>query len=263
MTTPARFHTKSMLVTGAAQGIGKQVALEAAADGARLTLVDRSPLVHEVAAEINKVHGQGQAQSLEADLETWSGNEQAMAKAFRTYGAIDVLITNVGGAIWMKPFEEFGENEIMAEINRSLYPTLWGCRAVLPYMYAQNRGAIVNVSSIATKGINRIPYSAAKGAVNALTASMAFEIGARNIRINAVAPGGTTAPPRKVPRNAAKQTPQDKAWMQEVVDQTIRSSPMKRYGLLREMSAAILFLASDAASYITGTVLPVGGGDQG
>ena len=130
-------------------------------------------------------------------------------------------------------------------------------------MYEQNRGAIVNVSSIATKGINRIPYSAAKGAVNALTASMAFEIGARNIRINAVAPGGTTAPPRKVPRNAAKQTPQDKAWMQEVVDQTIRSSHMKRYGLLREMSAAILFLASDAASYITGTVLPVGGGDQG
>lgn len=259
----ARFHTRVMVVTGAAQGIGKQVALEAAAEGARMTLIDRSPLVHEVAAAINKEHGQGQAQAIEADLETWSGNEMAMARAHRQFGAIDVLITNVGGAIWMKPFEQFAESEIMAEINRSLYPTLWGCRAVLPYMYEQNRGAIVNVSSIATKGINRLPYSAAKGAVNALTASMAFEIGARNIRVNAVAPGGTTAPPRKVPRNAATQTPLDKAFMQEVVDQTIRTSHMKRYGLLKEMSAAILFLASDAASYITGTVLPVGGGDQG
>ena len=263
MEKPARFHARSMVVTGAAQGIGKQVALEAAAEGARLTLVDRSPLVHDVAAEINQQYDQGQAQAIEADLETWSGNDMAMMGAVQSYGAIDVLITNVGGAIWMKPFEQFGETEIMAEINRSLYPTLWGCRAVLPYMYEQNRGAIVNVSSIATRGINRIPYSAAKGAVNALTAAMAVEIGVRNIRINAVAPGGTTAPPRAVPRNAEKQTTQDKAWMQEVVDQTIRSSTMKRYGLLREMSAAILFLASDAASYITGTVLPVGGGDQG
>ncbi len=108
-----------------------------------------------------------------------------------------------------------------------------------------------------------MPYSAAKGAVNALTASLAFEVGTRNIRINAVAPGGTTAPPRKVPRGTDQPTEQDKRWMQEVVDQTVATSHMHRYGLLREMAAAILFLASDAASYITGTVLPVGGGDQG
>ncbi|OYU47846.1 MAG: 1,6-dihydroxycyclohexa-2,4-diene-1-carboxylate dehydrogenase [Rhizobiales bacterium PAR1] len=263
MAQVSRFQARSLIVTGAAQGIGKQVALEAAAEGARLTLVDRAPLVQDVAAEINREYGQGQAQAFEADLETWSGNEETMARAYRSFGAIDALITNVGGAIWMKPFEQFGEKEIIAEINRSLYPTLWGCRAVLPYMYEQNRGAIVNVSSIATRGVNRMPYSAAKGAVNALTASLAFEIGSRNIRVNAVAPGGTTAPPRKVPRNAEKQTAEDKAWMQQVVDQTISSSPMGRYGLLKEMSAAILFLASDAASYITGTVLPVGGGDQG
>jgi dihydroxycyclohexadiene carboxylate dehydrogenase len=172
-------------------------------------------------------------------------------------------VNNGGGAIWMRPFQHFDEKQLMAEINRSLYPALFGCRAALPYMLEQGRGAIVNVSSIATKGVNRVPYSAAKGAVNALTASLAFEVGTKNIRVNAVAPGGTTAPPRKVPRGTDAPSEQDKLWMQEVVDQTVRSSHMKRYGLLREMSAAILFLASDAASYITGTVLPVGGGDQG
>jgi dihydroxycyclohexadiene carboxylate dehydrogenase len=259
-TTP-RFAGKSMVVTGAAQGIGEQVAVMAAREGARLLLVDRSPLVEEVAKRI--VEDGSQAIAMTADLETWSGNQQVMDKAQRTYGAIDVLITNVGGAIWMRPFERFDERQIEAEISRSLFPTLWGCRAVLPYMLEQGRGAIVNVSSIATKGINRVPYSAAKGAVNALTASLAFEVGGKNIRVNAVAPGGTTAPPRKVPRGTDPLTEQDKRWMQQVVDQTVQSSHMKRYGLLREMAAAILFLASDAASYITGTVLPVGGGDQG
>ncbi len=256
-----RFAGKSVVITGAAQGIGRQVALSAAAEGARLTLVDRSSLVDEVASEI--VAKGGEAIALTADLETWSGNVKAMELAQETYGAIDVLITNIGGAIWMKPYQHFEPKQIEAEISRSLFPTLWGCRAVLPYMLEQGRGAIVNVSSIATKGINRMPYSAAKGAVNALTVALACEVGTKNIRVNAVAPGGTTAPPRKVPRGTDPLTAQDKIWIQEVVDQTIQSSHMKRYGLLREMAAAILFLASDESSYITGSVLPVGGGDQG
>lgn len=137
MTAKPRFSDKSMVVTGAAQGIGRQVAIEAAADGARLTLVDRSPLVREVAEQINAEHGQGTAIAVEADLETWSGSEEAMAKANGRFGAIDVLVNNVGGAIWMKPFDRFDEKQIVAEINRSLFPALWGCRAVLPYMYEQ------------------------------------------------------------------------------------------------------------------------------
>lgn len=261
MSSASRFAHKSMVVTGAAQGIGKQVAIDAAGEGARVTLIDRSPLVESVAAEITR--SGGQAVAMIADLETWDGNVEAMKAAHKAHGAIDILVTNVGGAIWMKPFQHFDEKQIVAEVQRSLFPTLWGCRAALPYMLDQGRGAIVNVSSVATKGVNRAPYSAAKGAVNALTASLGFELGTKNIRVNAVAPGGTTAPPRAVPRNAAAPSDDEKGWIEEVVAQTIGSGHMRRYGLLREMSAAILFLASDAASYITGTVLPVGGGDQG
>ena len=261
MSNTPRFARKSMVVPGAAQGIGKHVAIDAAGEGACVTLVDRSALVEAVAAEI--VASGGQAASLIVDLETWEGNVEAMRTAHKAHGAIDILVTNVGGAIWMKPFQHFDEKQIAAEVQRSLFPTLWGCRAALPYMLEQGRGAIVNVSSVATKGVNRAPYSAAKGAVNGLTSALGFELGTKNIRVNAVAPGGTTAPPRAVPRNGTAPNGEEKAWSQEVVSQTIGSSHMKRYGLLREMSAAILFLASDAASYITGTVLPVGGGDQG
>jgi dihydroxycyclohexadiene carboxylate dehydrogenase len=107
--------------------------------------------------------------------------------------SVDILINNVGGTIWAKPFEFYEEAQIEAEVRRSLFPTLWCCRAVLPTMIEQKSGVIVNVSSIATRGVHRVPYSAAKGGVNALTASLAMENTQHGIRINATAPGGTDA----------------------------------------------------------------------
>ena len=98
-------------------------------------------------------------------------------------------MNNVGGTIWAKPYAHYEEHEIEAEIRRSLFPTLWCCRAVLPYMLEQKRGVIVNVSSVATRSINRVPYAAAKGGVNALTASLAFEYAEQGIRVCATAPG--------------------------------------------------------------------------
>lgn len=254
------FEGKVMLITGAAQGIGERVAELAAAQGARLALVDRSALVQDVRARLEPLT---EVLALEVDLEQFDGAQQAAQRTHERFGRIDILVNNVGGTIWAKPYEEYTPQEIEAEVRRSLFPTLWGCRAVLPYMLAQQQGAIVNVSSIATRSVNRVPYGAAKGGVNALTACLAFENGERGIRINAVAPGGTEAPPRRIPRNAAEQSQAEKAWYQQIVDQTVSSSLMKRYGSLDEQAAAILFLASDQASYITGTVLPVGGGDQG
>jgi dihydroxycyclohexadiene carboxylate dehydrogenase len=134
---------------------------------------------------------------------------------------------------------------------------------VLPAMIERRSGAIVNVSSVATRGIYRIPYSAAKGGVNALTASLAFEHAGDGIRVNAVATGGTEAPPRRVPRNPNPLSEQEQSWYQGIIDQTRATSLMHRYGTVDEQVAAILFLASGEASYITGTVVPVGGGDLG
>ena len=256
-----RFSGKAVVVTGAAQGIGRGVALAAAEEGAKALLVDRAELVYEVQAEIAAAGGQ--AHAVTADLETYAGAQHAVQTALDTFGRIDVLINNVGGTIWAKPYQHYEEAQIEAEIRRSLFPTLWCCRAVLPHMVERQQGVIVNVSSIATRGIYRIPYSAAKGGVNALTASLALEHAGDNIRVNAGATGGTEAPPRKIPRNAAPMSEQETVWYQGIVDQTIACSPMHRYGTIGEQVRAILFLASDEASYITGTVLPVGGGDLG
>jgi len=201
--------------------------------------------------------------TLTADLEQHGDCVRVMAEAVARFGRLDVLVNNVGGTIWAKPFEHYEVNQIEAEVRRSLFPTLWCCHAALPIMLEQGAGSIVNVSSIATRAVNRVPYGAAKGGVNALTACLAFETAERGIRVNATAPGGTEAPPRRIPRNGAEQSPQEKVWYQQIVDQTVQSSLMKRYGTLDEQVGAILFLASDEASYITGVTLPVGGGDLG
>ena len=130
-------------------------------------------------------------------------------------------------------------------------------------MIERRAGVIVNVSSIATRGIHRVPYSAAKGGVNALTASLAMEVTRYGIRINATAPGGTEAPARRIARGEDRPNAQETEWYQGVVDQTKDSSLMHRYGTIDEQVAPILFFASDESSYITGSVLPVGGGDLG
>ncbi|MBN9356756.1 1,6-dihydroxycyclohexa-2,4-diene-1-carboxylate dehydrogenase [Herbaspirillum huttiense] len=255
----ARFAGKVAVVTGAAQGILRGVALGIAAEGGQVLMVDRAGFIHEVAMEAPE----GRATGFVADLETHDGAQAAMARAIELHGRIDLLVNGVGGAIRMRPFAEFEADQIDAEIRRSLMPTLYGCHAVLPHMLRAGRGTIVNVSSNATRGIRRVPYSAAKGGVNAMTMALAMEYGEQGIRVVATAPGGTQAPPRRVPRNAQGDSAQEQAWMQEAVQQVTGSTFFKRYATLEEQIAPILFMASDEASYITGAVLPVAGGDNG
>ena len=270
--SPGRFAGKVVVVTGAAQGIGRAVAARVAAEGADTVLVDRAELVHEVAGELAADLAAGTAAGaaagttavgVTADLETYEGAGAAVEEALKLRGRIDVLINNVGGTIWAKPFEHYEPDEIEMEIRRSLFPTLWTCRAVLPHMISQQGGVIVNVASVATRGVNRVPYAAAKGGVKAITAALALEAAPHGIRVVATAPGGTEAPPRKVVRGPQPDGDREKAWYQQIVDQTIDSSLMKRYGTLDEQAGPIAFLASDEASYITGSVLAVAGGDLG
>jgi benzoate/toluate 1,2-dioxygenase reductase subunit len=256
-----RFDGMSVVVTGAAQGIGQTVARRIVAEGGSVALVDRSELVREEAGLLTAAGGT--AHAINADLETWDGARAAMASAHERLGRIDVVINNVGGSIWFKPFEEYPPDEIEAEVRRSLFPTLWGCRAALPYLIEAGAGTIVNVSSNATRGINRVPYAAAKGGVNAITTALAMEAAPHGIRVVATAPGGTNAPERRVPRGPQRDEAREHEWYQQIVDQVTDSSLLKRYGTLDEQAAAITFLASDEASYITGTVLPVAGGDLG
>lgn len=256
-----RFKNKVAIVTGAAQGIGKGVAERLAKEGAKTVLVDRSEVVIDVAKALSD---QGlDVLFVTADLETLEGFQKVVKETLEVYQHIDILINNVGGTIWAKPFQHYQEDEIVKEINRSLYPTLWGCRSVIQPMIDNNGGVIINVSSIATKSINRIPYAAAKGAVNALTASLAFEQAAHNIRVVAIATGGTEAPQRIIPRNEHPLSEQEKVWYQQIVDQTINSSLQKKYGTIEDQVNAILFVASDEAKFITGVTIPVSGGDLG
>lgn len=255
--TPGRFDGKVVVVTGAAQGIGDATARRIAAEGGTVVLADRSELVKDVADELH-------ALAVTADLEHYAGAESLAQQALSRFGRIDVLINNVGGAINFKPFTQFTDTEIRAELDRSLLTTLYACRAALPSMVDRGRGVIVNVSSAATRGIHRIPYSAAKGGINAITASLALEYADAGIRVVATAPGGTEAPPRRISRGTPTPvTDTERGWFQAHIEQTVGSSLLKRYGTLDEQAAAICFLASDEASYITGTVLPVAGGDLG
>ncbi|WP_448608337.1 benzoate 1,2-dioxygenase electron transfer component BenC [Geodermatophilus sp. URMC 60] len=259
--TPGRFAGQVVLVTGAGQGIGERTARRISAEGGTLVLADRAELVRDLAGEL----GQPGAEALPvvADLETWEGAKSVVDAALQRFGRIDVAIHTVGGTIWAKPFEHYPPDQIQAEINRSLWPTLWCCRAVAPHMVQRGQGTIVNVSSVATRGVNRLPYAAAKGGVNAITTALALEMAPHGVRVVATAPGGTDAPPRRTPRGPAPQTEQEQDWYRTIVDQTVESSLLKRYGSLDEQAAAITFLASEEASYITGTILPVAGGDLG
>lgn len=257
-----RFKNKVVVITGAAQGIGKACAIQFAREGASVMVADRAEQqARQVQQEIRD-HG-GVAEVCIVDLETAEGAKTLMNTTADIFGRIDVSVHNVGGTIWAKPFWEYPDDQIEKEINRSLWPTLWCCRAVIPYMIEQKSGAIVNVGSVATRGINRVPYSAAKGGVRAITTCMALELAEYDVRVNCVNPGGIDQGERAIPRNTDTLTDIDIKGIQGVAEQTMRDTPMGRYGTPEEEAAAICFFASDEASYITGETINVAGGGIG
>lgn len=261
MSLLKRFDGMVAVVTGGAQGIGLATARRMAQEGATVVVADRA--AEAAASAVERIRGDGgDAHASIADLEQCEGAADLYRTVTNRFGRIDVAVHNVGGTIWAKPYWEYSPDEIVAEINRSLWPTLWCCHAVLPHMLAAGRGSIVNIGSVATRGVNRVPYAAAKGGVAALTAALSLELETSGVRINCVAPGGVNVT-RITPRNPAPPTEADKVGFARVVEQTLRDTPMARFGEPEELAAAICFLASDEASYVTGQTLFVAGGGIG
>jgi NAD(P)-dependent dehydrogenase (short-subunit alcohol dehydrogenase family) len=262
-----RLKGKVCIVTGAGQGIGRATARRLGQEGGTVVVADR---VEEGAARtLVELRDRGVTGSMAlVDIGTFGGAQSLMQQTLDAYGRIDVLVNNVGGTIWIKPYHLYTEDEVKLELERSLYPTLWGCLAVLPIMMQQQSGSIVNIGSQSTRGLYRLPYAASKGGILALTKVLAMEYGRYGIRINAMAPGGTEILDRVTPRQfiapgVTVEEPEDEAaYRREMAEDIRNQQALRRRGLPEEQAAAIAFLASDDASFITGQVINCSGGQS-
>ncbi len=262
-----RLKDKICIVTGAGQGIGRAAAKRLGAEGGTVVVADRvDGGATQTTAELRDAGVE--AMKVLVDLSMLIGAKELMKQAVAAYGRIDVLVNNVGGTIWIKPFHMYTEEETTMELERSLYPTLWGCLAVLPIMMKQKSGSIVNLGSQSTRGLYRLPYATSKGGVLALTKVMAMEYGRYGIRINAMAPGGTEISDRVVPRQFIKpgvvveESAAEAEYRREMAEDIRAQQALRRRGLPEEQAAAIAFLASDDSSFITGQVINCSGGQS-
>ena len=262
-----RLKGKICIVTGAGQGIGRATAKRLGEEGGTIVVADR---VDEGATQtLTELQAAG-VTSLKVlvDLSTFAGAQEMIGKAVEAYGRVDVLVNNVGGTIFIKPYHLYTEGEVKMELERSLFPTLWCCLAALPVMMGQKSGSIVNVGSQSTRGLYRLPYATSKGGILAMTKVLAMEYGRYGIRINAMAPGGTEIADRVVPRQFIKpgvtvEEPEDEASYRREMGEDIRNQQaLRRRGLPEEQAAAIAFLASDDASFVTGQVINCSGGQS-
>lgn len=256
-----RFSEKVVVITGAAQGIGRVAAEQIAREGGITVLVDKASLVMDVAEQFGA--SGYTASAFVSDLEQHASVKKLFEDIVTKEGRIDVVINNVGGTIWIKPFWEYEPEEIEKEIQRSLWPSIWCCYEAIRFMCPRRSGVIVNVGSNATRGIYRVPYAAAKGGVEALTKTLALDSADCGIRVNCVAPGGVDVGERAIPRNEKPLSENERQWLGETYDRTITETPMHRLGTPEEISSAICYMASDEASYITGQILYVAGGSIG
>jgi 2-hydroxycyclohexanecarboxyl-CoA dehydrogenase len=243
---------KAALVTGAARGIGRAVALGLAREGARLALVDvLRDQVAGVTAEIQALRRE--AYAIGADLTVKEDVDYAVNEALERLGTIDIVVNNVG---WDR-FEFFldsAEETWDRLIALNFKTVLRVCRAALPHM-VQHGGAVINVASDAgrTGSLGEAVYSATKGAVIAFTKALAREMVRYRITVNVVCPG--------LIETALLQSIRDQSERaHKVMDAVARAIPMGRTGTAEEVAAAVVFLASDEAGYITGQTLSVDGG---
>jgi NAD(P)-dependent dehydrogenase (short-subunit alcohol dehydrogenase family) len=234
------------IITAAGDGIGQATAVAFAAAGYRLVLVDIDPdTVQATVASIT-----GTAEAVAADVTSESDVARIVAHAIDHFGRVDALVNVVGGSRPGKTTIQLGLDEWQRMLDLNLTSTFLMCKAVLPHMEAAGSGAIVNVSSGAgLRGMKANPgYIAAKGGVVSLTRALAIDHGPNGVRVNAVAPG-----PIRTPLMRRNRTPEEIASMGSL-------AVAGRIGEPEEIAAAILWLASDASSYVMGQTIEVDGG---
>jgi NAD(P)-dependent dehydrogenase (short-subunit alcohol dehydrogenase family) len=245
-----RLENKVALITGAASGMGASMARRFAREGARVVVADLLDAEgRAVVAEIVRDNGEAVFQHLDVSSEEeW---KSAVEAAVAAYGRLDVLVNDAGlsGSAVADLFDTAAWDRLMAVNARGVF---LGLKFAIPVMQAQGGGAIVNISSIS--GITgqrevHVGYNASKGAVRTLTKAAAVQHGADNIRVNSIHPG--LMPPMRSSGRTADP---------EVRARMLRQVPMGRAGRPEEVANAVLFLASDEASYITGAELYVDGG---
>ncbi|MCF2126501.1 SDR family oxidoreductase [Strepomyces sp. STD 3.1] len=247
MTDIRRFTDHGVLVTGAARGIGAATARRLATEGAKVLLTDIDlPAARRTADTLTK---QGlSAEAFACDVGDRASVEAAVAHAVDTFGALDVLVNNAYACTPDAPLFEDEPDEVWA---RDLDVTLTGayrcCRAALPHLAATGRGAIVSVGSVnGVQDFGNHAYSAAKAGLGSLTRTLAGHAAARGVRVNLVTPG-------TVRTTAWEGRDEELAAVRDLY-------PLGRVGEPEDIAAAVAFLASRDASWITGTTLAVDGG---
>ena len=273
-----RFENKICVVAGAGQGIGLATVRRLAAEGATVVIGDWAEDIAQKAQR--EVSDAGEKASVHiGDYRSAEGCRSLMQFTNETYGRIDSLIVIVGGTVWSAPFQLNTEEQIVETVNKNLWPTMWCVHAVLPYMIEQHKasadgvgGNIVTLATHALVGLNRVPYAASKGGLIGLTVSVSKEVGRHGIRINCVAPSLNTGKEQvyrrdyrlehvaqtEVPEDARIQQPSDEEGNRE---ERPLSLGLHRPATVQEVAAAIAFMASDDAGYISGEVISVGGGE--
>lgn len=237
------------LITGAGRGLGKAIATALAAQGARVILNGRDPAPLEAVAEGIRSAG-GSAETAPADILDAEARAALFAGIQRRHGRLDILVNNAGARM-RKPLAEFRPGEIEGVTATNLFAPFETSRLAAPIMAARGRGRIVNIASIAgpiARG-GDAAYTASKAGLIGLTRALAAELGPRGITVNAIAPGffATEA------NTAMAADPGIAAWLKG------RTS-LGRWGQPHEIGGAVVFLASDAASFVTGHLLVVDGG---
>ena len=258
-----RFEGKAAIITGAAQGVGRAIALDFAAEGADMLLVDiQGDKVAQTAAIVGE-HG-GNALSMQVDVTQADQVEAMVQRDAEAFGKIDVLVNDAGGSgnVGILRIEDVTEESWDTSVDLNLKGVFLCCRAVIPHMRRQGYGRIVNISSASAKGgfgalgtsAIRLPYAAAKSGVLGFTYQLAKDVAGDGIYVNAVMPGFILTEP------GARVRSRYEALSEEEQREMVSSVPLGRPVRPDEVARAVSFLASDDASYTTGTVLEVTGG---